>query len=380
MLHILTAVVSVAMIVVVLVDGFEAMVLPRRVTHRLRPARLFYRSAWQVWRNASRMFRTSRRREAFLSWFGPLSLLTLLSLWVSTLITGFGLLNWSLGATLSPAAAGESLANYLYLSGVTLLTLGYGDITATNPLGRLLAVVETMSGFGFIAIIIGYFPVLYQAFSARERTIALLDARAGSPPTAGELLRRLAEAGKLGSADEFLQEWERWSADLLESQLSFQVLAYYRSQHDNQSWLAALTAILDTCALLMAVLREQCSYQAQLTFAISRHAAVDLALVFWIPPTEIAYERAQPEKLTALVQKLTAAGYQIDDLATVEQRLNGLRELYEPFLFGLSEYFVFPLPPFSHDKVVVDNWQSSAWMKRSPGIGNLAEIDHGHFG
>ena len=135
-------------------------------------------------------------------------------------------------------------------------------------------------GFGFMAVIIGYLPVLYQAFSHREQVIALLDARAGSPPTAGELVRRLAKTGRVMHVDSLLWEWERWSADLLESQLSFPVLAYYRSQHDNQSWLTGLTAMLDTCAVLLANVSDVNRYQAQITFAMARHAAVDLTLIF----------------------------------------------------------------------------------------------------
>ena len=116
---------------------------------------------------------------------------------------------------------------------------------------RFLAVLEAGIGFGFMAVVIGYLPTLYQAFSERERTIGLLDARAGSPPTAAELLGRLAAAGRLPYVETFLQEWEAWSADLLDNHLSFPVLSFYRSQHENQSWLAALTVILDTCSLLM---------------------------------------------------------------------------------------------------------------------------------
>src|SRR5207249_10659172 len=155
-------------------------------------------------------------------------------------------------------------------------TLGYGDVVPTGAWGRSLAVAEAGIGFGFLAVVISYLPVLYQAFSRREITISLLDARAGSPPSAGELLRRLAHARSLAGVGPLLVEWERWSAELLESHLSFPVLSYYRSQHDNQSWVAALTTILDTSALLIAGVDGPDGHQARLTFAMARHAAVDL--------------------------------------------------------------------------------------------------------
>src|SRR5262249_27767642 len=188
-------------------------------------------------------------------------------------------LHWSLGTGLSfPSGAGDSFTTYLYFSGTTFFTLGYGDVVPTGAGGRALGVAEAGIGFAFLAVVISYLPVLYQAFSRREITISLLDARAGSPPTAAELLRRMAGARGLAGAGSLLAEWERWAAELLESHLSFPVLSYYRSQHENQSWVGALTVILDTSALLIAGVDGPDGYQARLTFAMARHAAVDLTL------------------------------------------------------------------------------------------------------
>src|SRR5262245_33208548 len=225
-----------ALIAVVLVDAFEVVILPRRVRRTYRLARLLYRSTWVLWRGAGRLLPAGRRRNAFLSIFGPLSLLVLLAVWAAGLITGFALLHWSLNTPLAFAhEADGTFAAYLYFSGTTFFTLGYGDIVPTGAFGRALSVIQAGLGFGFLAVVISYLPVLYQAFSRREITISLLDARAGSPPSAGELFRRLAEARSPASAGPLLAEWERWAAELLESHLSFPVLSFYRSQHDNQS-------------------------------------------------------------------------------------------------------------------------------------------------
>jgi hypothetical protein len=129
-----------------------------------------------------------------------------------------------------------------------------------------------------------YLPVLYQSFSRREANISLLDARAGSPSSAAELLRRHIAAGNLDDVRPLLHEWERWSAELLESHLSYPVLCYYRSLHDNQSWLAALTTVLDTCALVMVGVDGTSEWQARLTFAMARHAVVDIAQIFRTAP------------------------------------------------------------------------------------------------
>src|SRR5213079_306527 len=164
------------------------------------------------------------------------------------------------------------------------------DVVPRTPIAKTLTVIEAGTGFAFLALVIGYFPVIYQAFSRREMAISLLDARAGSPPTAGELLWRYRWDKSGDALAELLREWERWAADVLESHLSYPALAYFRSQHYNQSWLGALTTILDASALIM-VGRERgghCARQAALTFAMARHALVDLAQVFNTPPHQPA--------------------------------------------------------------------------------------------
>jgi hypothetical protein len=379
-MHLLTGLTSVVLIALVLFDAFETMVLPRRVTHRFRLTRLYFRTTWACWRRMVRLFRRPRRRLAFLSLFGPLSALGLFCLWVLILIPAFGFLHWSLRTPLAGFPT-PGIETYVYLSGVTFFTLGYGDVVPADWLGRALAVGEAGTGLGFMAVIIGYLPVLYQTFSSRERSIGLLDARAGSPPTAAEFLLRLAKAGRMQAMERVLLEWELWCVELLESNLSFPVLCYYRSQHDNQSWLAALTMILDTCAVLLAAIDRVDKYHAQTTFAMARHAVVDLALVFWIPPAAAEQDRLPREKLAEMLGKLAAAGADVIPVEIAVDKLARLRAMYEPFLVGLSRQMLLDLPPFMPDKAVVDNWQTSAWTKRTPGISSLStgDVDDGHF-
>lgn len=368
------AIFSVALILLVFLDAFEAMVLPRRITHRYRLARLYFRTLWALWRRGAPLWRSNRYRIAFLSTFGPLTVLGLFLLWVVLLVSAFGLLHWSRQTQLMIGGApAHDLETCLYFSGITFFTVGYGDVVPVDRLGHLLSVLESGTGLAFLAVIIGYLPVLFQSFSAREQTVGLLDARAGSPPTAAEFLARLARSRRLDQTDTFLLEWERWSAQVLESNLSFPVLTYYRSQHDNQSWLGALTMILDSCALLMAAVEGVDSYHAQLTFAMARHAAVDLALILWIPPVLEGEDRLPSEKLAELLEKLAAAGATVAPANIVAERLARLRRMYEPFVLGLSHQLLMDLPGFLPTKAVVDNWQTSAWMKRTPGIGNLPD-------
>ena len=369
------AVFSLILIVLVLHDAFETMLLPRRISRQFRFAPFFFQSSWTLWAAAARRIRPGKRRNGFLSQFGPLSFLVLLCLWAFGLIFGFALLHWALETVLHSPDETPGLSIYLYMSGVIFFTLGFGDVTPVYHLGRLLTVVETGLGFGFLAVVISYLPVLYQAFSHREVTISLLDARAGSPPSAGQLLIRFARYRNFDAFDRFLEEWERWAAEVLESHVSFPLLSFYRSQHDNQSWLAAMTVILDTSALVIASVKENDSYQAQLTFAMARHTVVDLAQVYQIPPLEPADDRMPSEVLRRVMADLRTAGADLREGDAVDRTLGELRHMYEPFVNALSRYFLLALPPLIPESVPVDNWQTSAWMRRTSGFGNLVPVD-----
>ena len=347
-------------------DTFEVIILPRRVTHRFRFARFFYRTTWRLWFAVAQWLHTDKRRETYLSIFGPLSLLMLMSVWAAGMIVGFALMHWGLGAPLNISGGGAPFSIYLYMSGTTFFTLGLGDVTPLAPPGRALVVVEAGVGFGFLAIVIAYLPVLYQAFSRREVSISLLDARAGSPPSAGELLRRHGQDMK--ELGQLLYDWERWSAELLESHLSYPVLGYFRSQHTNQSWLAALTAILDTCALVIAGVSGGPTRQAELTFAMARHAVVDLAQIFISSPHVLAPDRLPPASLARLREALAEAGVTLQKGIAAEEKLTELRQMYESYVHALSEYLSMPLPPWFRVTVALDSWQTSAWERITTGV------------
>jgi hypothetical protein len=372
---------SVALILLILVDAFETTVLPRRVTHRFRFSRFFYVNTWKFWRVLASWFPAGEWREAVLGFFGPLSLLGLIAIWAFGLILGFAVLDWSLEMPVRVPQEEPTFWTYLYMSGTTFFTLGYGDITPTTTLGRALAVAEAGLGFGFLAVIVSYLPVISQIFSRREVLIALLDARAGSPPSAAVFLHRLAKSRDMQAIDSFLAEWERWSAELLESHLSFPMLAMYRSQHSNQSWISALTAVLDTSAFLIVAVKEHNPYQAQLTFAMARHAVVDLALIYKTPPISPELDRLPEGQLQRLRELLREAGVLLHEGPAVDAKLADLRGMYEAFVNALSQRFLFALPAFVPETDIADNWQRSAWMKRAPDIESLpiAATGDGHF-
>jgi len=346
---------------VVLWDAFVTIVLPRRPGGRIRLTRYFYRATWLPFRASSRWFPAGGRREGYLSLFGPLSLLLLLVTWAALLVVAFGFLQYATGSAMRLDDGAPGFATDLYMSGTTFFTLGLGDVAPVGTAARVLAVVEAGLGFGFLAVVVGYFPVLYQAFSRREYGISLLDARAGSPPSAAELLRRHAGEGGAEALEDLLYEWERCAAELLETHLSYPILAYYRSQHTNQSWLAALTAVLDTCALMMVAAEGACARQARLTFAMTRHTVVDLAQVFGAPPREAPDDRLPPEALARLRAALAEAGWRFPGDSAAAASLAELRHLYEPYVASLSGYLAQPLPAWHYDSPRRDNWQATAW-------------------
>jgi hypothetical protein len=360
-IRVLIAVIGMIIVVTVLWDGFETIILPRRVTRKVRFTRLFYRYTWLVWSKIVNALTSQKRSETYLAFYGPLSLLVLLVIWAVGLVIGFGLLHWAAGSAVSEQGIINGFWDCLYFSGTNFFTLGLGDVTPHTTIGRIFTVIEAGLGLGFLALIIGYLPALNQSFASREETISLLDARAGSPPTALEMLRRHGHDTELRELGQFLNLWERWSSELLENHLSHPVLAFFRSQHNNQSWLAALTAVLDTSCLIMTHLGGPCRNQAELTFAMARHAVVDLSVVFDVPPREPGQDRLPSDDLGRLLSDLEEYGFSLANGIDSEQRLRDLRHMYEPYLCSLAAHLCLAMPPWIPVHGQVDNWRVTAW-------------------
>ncbi len=362
-MRVVAAIAGIFCLCIVLLDAFQTIILPRRATGRFRLTRLFYIATWKPWASIAKRMSTPRRRETAFSYYGPLSLIFLLVIWAAGLIFAFSCLLYALGSPIHDAALQPNFLSDIYVSGTTIFTLGLGDVTPLNHWARAMVILEAGTGFGFLASVMGYFPVLYSAFSRREVSISLLDARAGSPPTAAELLRRHSHDGSHEELSVLLLEWERWSAELLESHISYPLLCYFRSQHTNQSWLGALTAILDTSALLISGLQGLEARQAQLTFAMARHALVDLAQIFSLDPVEDAPDRLPAEHYQKLYDVLCQSGVWICRDLLSNDRLREMRLLYEGYAEALSRFLFMPLPPWISDQPYKDNWLTVAKLR-----------------
>ena len=320
-MSVLTVIFGILLVLLVLGDAFETVVFPRRVTRRMRLVSLFYRLTWPLWSGTVLALASGKRQENYLSYYGPLSFILLLSMWASLLVIGFAFMYWAPGNAIKTPEGAASFGLCVYFSGTTLFTLGLGDIVPNALFAKVLSVLEAGMGFAFFAIVISYLPALNQSFSKREVNISLLDARAGSPSTAAEILRRHISDNDIEALQKFLHEWERWSAELLESHLSYPVLVYFRSQHDNQSWLAALRSML------------------------------------------------------------TTEGLKLQQGPDVDKRLNELRRLYEPYIHSISKRLLLAIPPWIIDSRPSDNWQVSAWGQSAGFRKTDREKKHGggHF-
>ena len=369
---------GILLLTLVLLDAFQTIILPRRPVGRLRITRLFFLVTWYPWTAFAKISPSRRSREQMYSVYGPLALLVLFIVWAALLTCSYALVYFGLHMPFAdpthPVTALQMMRSCLYVSGTTIFTLGLGDVQPLSHAARALIVVEAGTGLGFVALVIGYVPVLYTAFSNREISVALLDARAGSPPAAGEMLIRHNFNGGHHALTALLGEWERWAAGMLETHISYPILCYYRSQHDNQSWLSALTAILDTCALLITTVEGPSTRQAQLTFAIARHVLVDLGHVFHREAQERRYRENPPTRLSdeeygRLCDALADAGFSLCGSIDTRVRLTSIRKLYEPHAQAMADYLHLDLPlwmpPVASAAAKPDGWNTVAKL-RSP--------------
>ncbi len=368
---------GIAIIVSVLLDAFETVVLPRRVTRQFRLTAWFYRRTWIPWSRIARRIANVSRREAFLGYFGPLSLIFLLAFWALNLVLGYALLQYGAGGHVHLGNEPINFWTMLYMSGETFFTLGLGDVTPTTAPARTLTVLESGMGFAFLAVVIGYLPTIYSAFSNREIEISLLDARAGSPPTAAELLLRFGNCTDQALLDDILRGWERWASEILESHLSYPVLSFFRSQHNNQSWLGALTTMLDSSALVIIGLGGIRIEQAKLTFAAARHSIVDLAQVVNARYNPSDPDRLPAEELLRLRRELATRGIRLREGPEAEQKLADLRKMYEPYAQAIARTLLITIPPWIHIEKRRDNWQAGPWDKA---IRKQSTAEHHFYG
>jgi hypothetical protein len=318
---------GIVILVWTLIDVFRTLVMPRASRGRFRLSRFLFQPMWRPWRWIGLRRKTVQGRERVLAVAAPFFFFVLLIGWVFLALLGCALILWSPAFVHGLGPAGGSFADAMYNSGTSLFTLGFGS--GVTGWTRAISVGEAAIGLGLFAVVIAYLPVLYQAFNRREVGVLLLDARAGSPPSGPELLHRMGSAGVDSSLPELFAEWERWVADVLESHMSYPLLALFRSPHDETSWITSLGAVLDAATLIITTVEGAPNERATLLYGTGVHAVEDLFYYFGLRERKTLIQR---DEFDHVLKDLKEDGFSIRPVDDAFERFTEKRAKYAPRL------------------------------------------------
>jgi len=330
--------------IVVVIGTFRDLVATVVTTQRDRrwsAARRYYSWSWRVYARLARRIDDPKRRERFLVPFGPVSLVGLLAVWVALLMVGWGMVWWGLQRHMEGI---HSPVSAVYFSGVTFLTIGYGDIVAEGGGSRLLAVVEGLMGILTTALVIGLLPTLFGAYMRRESKLLTLDDLHAQVTPLG-YLRRYAAGGNLAPLYAEFRGWDEWCADVYDSHTAYPMLLWFRSRQMGRSWSVGLTIVLESASYILAAVDQPDHYEAQSLYrravmlldAVRGHEHVKLPEVPAISTETV--ERQFREVYDALVD----LGLPVRPFEEALAREAALRADYVPVLYGLSKALMAPV-------------------------------------
>ncbi|MDE3111593.1 MAG: hypothetical protein KGK34_01470 [Chloroflexota bacterium] len=338
---------GVGVVLWVLNDIFQSVVVPRP-TPGLRPSTVIARAGWPLWR-ALGLRRTAVARDRFLGQFASLLVVGILGVWIAGLILGYGLVLHALRAQLHPTPVG--FGDALYLAAASLLTVGFGDVVAAGPAARVAAILAAASGLGAVALSISFIFSLFASFQRREALVVTLDERAGAPPSGVQLLETMAHEGLRDDLGGLFSDWERWSGEVLDTHVSYPVLAYFRSTHDNESWVSAIGAMLDAATLVATTVDGGPRGSARMLWSAGDHLVEDLARSFGFAATEdVGIERAEFDAARA---RLARAGYRLREADASWSAFGEMRAAYATRLNALARHFATPPSPWVGDRSVL---------------------------
>jgi len=327
-----------SVVLIILFDVFQSVVVPRWTPGYLRLSPLLLDGTWAIWRRVARRLRSASRREDFLGAFAPFALVIILFGWALALICGYGLILHALRHQIQPPP--HDLASACYLAGVALLTVGFGDLVPHGDLARLVVLTAAAAGLAVVALVISFLFNLLSSFQRREVLVLTLDARAGTPPSGVALLETYSRLEMLDTLPLLLQAWEGWSAEVLESHRAYPILPFFRSSHEDTSWVSALAAVLDATTLLITTIDAGPQGPARLMHGMGVHAVSDLN--YWCGlrcGPEVGVTRAEWE---AARLRLAAVGFPLRDAESGWSAFARLRQDYAGPLNALARHFETP--------------------------------------
>jgi hypothetical protein len=329
--------IGIVLLVLVFWDVFQTIVVPRPTPGFFRIARHLTRTSWRLWR---RMFGRIQRplvREKYLGIYAPALVLTLLGTWMVGLLLGYGLIFLALGDELRPEV--HDLATALYFAGTSLLTLGFGDVVAAGWAARIVSLMAAATGLGIVALSITYLFSLFGSFQRREILVVSLSARAGAPASSIALLKTYAKLGMVDQLPALFADWERWSAEVLDSHVAYPILGFFRSTHDNVSWVNGLGAVLDAATLVETTVRNVPRAQAELTVRVGAHFVEDLSNLLGLRGDGSGLDQ---EDFDAAYDLLGRAGYELEAREPAWQSFQAKRAEYAARLEALARYWAVP--------------------------------------
>ena len=327
---------GITLVVLMLSDAIGTLIVTRARTGRWRPTRLWYRCTWELTRALAVRLHTTAG-DALLSVYPAASLLGLLVIWLVGLLLGWTLVYWGIGAT---ASGSGSWGTLLYFAGTSLLTPSFGVARGTAQ--QLLSLVEALTGLGTIALLISYLPALYGAYSRREARLLTLDDPAGGRLVPARIISVHSNGGDLGLLYRFFAEWETWTAEVLESHVSYPMLALFRSQHTGQSWITALGVVTDAATLSCACVVGAEQREPYFLHRRGQRAVVDIAQSLGVPASRPAESWLTRENMQIAWGQLVQLGVPLRDPEEAWVRLQELRATYGPRLQQLIDYLLAP--------------------------------------
>ena len=343
-IKVLSFVLGFAIIVLTCASAVRALVLPRGVPDTL--SRIVFTVNRRVFDFWLRWTHSYLERDAIMAFFAPVSVLTLLPTWLVLVLLGYMAMFWGLGAT--------SWYDAFRISGSSVLTLGFD--MASEPISAMLALSEAAIGLILVALLIAYLPTMYSAFSKREAAVTMLEVRAGSPPSAIELIQRYHRIHGLDHLTALWETWETWFADVEESHTSLGALTFFRSPRPGRSWVTAAGTILDAAALTASTLDRPRDAQAELCIRAGYIAFRSISDFFGIrydpdprfPDLPISVSRAEFDQACEL---LAQAGVPLKpDRDQAWRDFAGWRVNYDQVLLALCSWTMAPWALWSSDR------------------------------